>query len=71
MTSPTFTHLRVHSEYSIVDGLVRIDDVVAAAAAGGRMAMSHATGAGSASSRSSRVAGAGYSLRLETVIAAL
>ncbi|WP_332876211.1 DNA polymerase III subunit alpha [Massilia sp. S19_KUP03_FR1] len=30
--SPTFTHLRVHSEYSIVDGLVRIDDVVAAAA---------------------------------------
>ena len=36
MTSPTsspiFTHLRVHSEYSIVDGLVRIDDVVAAAA---------------------------------------
>ncbi|MGH8854462.1 MAG: PHP domain-containing protein, partial [Telluria sp.] len=32
MTSPTFTHLRVHSEYSIVDGLVRIDDLVAAAA---------------------------------------
>jgi DNA polymerase-3 subunit alpha len=32
MTSPTFTHLRVHSEYSIVDGLVRIDDAVAAAA---------------------------------------
>jgi DNA polymerase-3 subunit alpha len=32
MTSPTFTHLRVHSEYSIVDGLVRIDDIVAAAA---------------------------------------
>ncbi|MDN4054631.1 DNA polymerase III subunit alpha [Massilia sp. YIM B02763] len=31
MTSPTFTHLRVHSEYSIVDGLVRIDDLVAAA----------------------------------------
>jgi len=29
--SPTFTHLRVHSEYSIVDGLVRIDDLVAAA----------------------------------------
>jgi DNA polymerase-3 subunit alpha len=28
MTSPTFTHLRVHSEYSIVDGLVRIDDLV-------------------------------------------
>ena len=32
MTSPTFTHLRVHSEYSIVDGLVRIDDLVGAAA---------------------------------------
>lgn len=32
MTSPTFTHLRVHSEYSIVDGLVRIDDIVGAAA---------------------------------------
>jgi len=32
MTSPIFTHLRVHTEYSIVDGLVRIDDLVAAAA---------------------------------------
>ncbi|WP_020651793.1 DNA polymerase III subunit alpha [Massilia niastensis] len=32
MTSPIFTHLRVHSEYSIVDGLVRIDDLVKAAA---------------------------------------
>ncbi|GAB3460138.1 DNA polymerase III subunit alpha [Massilia terrae] len=32
MTSPTFTHLRVHTEYSIVDGLVRLDDLVAAAA---------------------------------------
>jgi DNA polymerase-3 subunit alpha len=32
MTTPIFTHLRVHSEYSIVDGLVRIDDLVAAAA---------------------------------------
>lgn len=32
MSSPIFTHLRVHSEYSIVDGLVRIDDLVAAAA---------------------------------------
>ena len=29
---PGFVHLRVHSEYSIVDGLVRIDDVVGAAA---------------------------------------
>jgi DNA polymerase-3 subunit alpha len=32
MTSPQFIHLRVHSEYSIVDGLVRIDDAVKAAA---------------------------------------
>jgi DNA polymerase-3 subunit alpha len=29
---PHFVHLRLHSEYSIVDGLVRIDDVVKAAA---------------------------------------
>jgi DNA polymerase-3 subunit alpha len=32
MTSPQFIHLRSHSEYSIVDGLVRIDDIVKAAA---------------------------------------
>src|SRR3954469_22091269 len=32
MTSPQFIHLRLHSEYSIVDGLVRIDDVVKVAA---------------------------------------
>ncbi|MES2298094.1 MAG: DNA polymerase III subunit alpha [Pseudomonadota bacterium] len=32
LAPPAFVHLRVHSEYSIVDGLVRIDDVVAAAA---------------------------------------
>ncbi|MBS4098631.1 MAG: DNA polymerase III subunit alpha [Sulfuricella sp.] len=25
MTSPTFVHLRMHSEYSIVDGIVRLD----------------------------------------------
>ena len=32
LTFPHFVHLRLHSEYSIVDGLVRIDDVVKAAA---------------------------------------
>ena len=32
MNSLSFTHLRLHSEYSIVDGLVRVDDVVDAAA---------------------------------------
>lgn len=32
MTSPQFTHLRLHTEYSIVDGLVRIDDAVKVAA---------------------------------------
>jgi DNA polymerase-3 subunit alpha len=29
---PSFVHLRVHSEYSIVDGMVRIDDLVKPAA---------------------------------------
>ena len=33
MASPRFVHLRLHSEYSIVDGMARVDDVVAAAAA--------------------------------------
>ncbi len=33
MTAPSFVHLRLHSEYSIVDGTVRIDEAVAAAAA--------------------------------------
>src|SRR5574343_761858 len=31
-TGPDFVHLRVHSEYSSVDGLVRIDDLVSTAA---------------------------------------
>ncbi|MGB8339695.1 MAG: DNA polymerase III subunit alpha [Burkholderiales bacterium] len=33
MSSPQFIHLRVHSEYSISDGMVRIDDAVDAAVA--------------------------------------
>jgi DNA polymerase-3 subunit alpha len=33
MPAPTFVHLRLHSEFSIVDGTVRIDDAVGAAAA--------------------------------------
>jgi len=32
MFDPTFVHLRLHSEFSIVDGTVRLDDAVAAAA---------------------------------------
>ncbi len=36
---PAFVHLRVHSEYSIVDGLVRIDDVVDAAASDKQVAL--------------------------------
>jgi DNA polymerase-3 subunit alpha len=31
MASPCFVHLRLHSEFSITDGVVRIDDAVAAA----------------------------------------
>jgi len=33
MTAPRFVHLRLHSEYSITDGLTRLDDAVARAAA--------------------------------------
>ncbi|MFZ1180381.1 MAG: DNA polymerase III subunit alpha [Herbaspirillum sp.] len=36
MTTPQFVHLRLHSEYSIVDGLVRIDELVKAAAKDGQ-----------------------------------
>jgi len=32
MSAPVFVHLRLHSEFSVVDGTVRIDDAVAAAA---------------------------------------
>ena len=31
MALPRFVHLRIHSEFSITDGVVRIDDAVAAA----------------------------------------
>jgi DNA polymerase-3 subunit alpha len=33
MPQPAFVHLRLHSEFSIVDGIVRLDDAVARAAA--------------------------------------
>ena len=39
MTTPGFVHLRLHSEYSIVDGMARVDDAVAAAAADGMPAL--------------------------------
>ncbi len=39
MTAPSFVHLRLHSEYSVTDGLVRIDDAVAKAAKDGMPAL--------------------------------
>ncbi len=39
MSSPAFVHLRLHSEYSISDGMVRIDEAVAAARADGMPAL--------------------------------
>ncbi|MCK9380093.1 MAG: DNA polymerase III subunit alpha [Sulfuritalea sp.] len=36
---PSFVHLRLHSEYSITDGLTRIDEVIAQAAADGQPAL--------------------------------
>ena len=39
MKNTRFVHLRLHSEYSIVDGLVRIEDVIAAAAKDSQPAM--------------------------------
>jgi DNA polymerase-3 subunit alpha len=38
-SSPKFVHLRLHSEYSITDGLTRIDEVIARAAADGQPAL--------------------------------
>ncbi len=39
MSAPRFVHLRLHSEYSITDGLTRIDDAVARAVADGMPAL--------------------------------
>ncbi len=39
MPSPAFVHLRLHSEYSIADGMVRLDEAVAQAAADGMPAL--------------------------------
>jgi len=39
MLQPAFVHLRLHSEYSIVDGIVRADDAVAAARNDGQPAL--------------------------------
>ncbi len=39
MSGPQFVHLRLHSEFSVVDGIVRIDDAVGRAAADGQGAL--------------------------------
>ena len=39
MSAPRFVHLRMHSEFSVSDGLVRIDEAVARAAADGMPAL--------------------------------
>ena len=39
MSAPSFVHLRLHSEYSVTDGIVRLEDAVAAAAADGMPAL--------------------------------
>ncbi len=39
MPAPSFVHLRLHSEYSVVDSTLRIDDAVAAAAEDGMSAL--------------------------------
>ena len=39
MSAPNFVHLRLHSEYSITDGLTRIDDAVDAAVTDGQAAL--------------------------------
>ena len=39
MVRMSFVHLRTHTEFSVVDGSLRIDDAVAAAAADGQAAL--------------------------------
>ena len=39
MSEPRFVHLRLHSEYSIADGIVRLDDAIDAAARDGQGAI--------------------------------
>src|SRR5258708_39181753 len=39
MVASRFVHLRLHTEYSIVDGMARVDEAVAAAAADGMPAL--------------------------------
>ena len=39
MSAPSFVHLRLHSEYSVSDGVVRLEDAVAAAVADGMPAL--------------------------------
>jgi DNA polymerase-3 subunit alpha len=39
MIDPSFVHLRLHSEYSVVDGIVRLDEAIDAAVADGMPAL--------------------------------
>ena len=39
MAAPRFVHLRLHTEYSIVDGMARVEDAVAAAVSDGMPAL--------------------------------
>src|SRR5258705_2590946 len=39
MPTPSFVHLRLHSEYSVSDGIVRLDDAVGTAIADGMPAL--------------------------------
>src|SRR5882762_196641 len=41
MAAPHFVHLRMHSEYSVTDGIVRIEQAVKRAAADGMPAPGH------------------------------